>query len=112
MNEKTRHKKTVTLLPPTIQTTNSGYMPEFGKPGQQKDTRPAFLGGNYVSKVKGESQVKGYLSKTKDWRSLTTKNSDKKKRDASLHAMDDGTMVDHLSGAHDFSIDRYYQQKV
>ena len=84
-------------------------MPEFGKGNIQKDTRPPFLGGNYVSKVKGESQVKGYLSKTKDWRSLTTKNSDKKKHDVKLHALNDGSMVDHLSNAHDFSLDRYYQ---
>ncbi len=48
------------MLPPTIQTTNQ-FSSEF--PGIiKKDTRPAFLGGKYKSKVQGVSEVSQYIN--------------------------------------------------
>ena len=76
------------------------------RPNNEKDTRPTFLGGNYTSKVKGKSQVKGYLNKTKDFQNLTTKHSDKKKN----LTLDDDDLADVQT--QEYSISNYYHQKL
>lgn len=47
------------FLPATIQTT-SAFSPDFAT--GKRDTRPAFLGGQYTSKVQGVSEVSQYIN--------------------------------------------------
>ena len=67
-------------MPPAIQTT-SAYSPDF-QIAHNRDTRPAFLGGQYTSKIQGRSEVSQYISKTlatkkeKDKETINQKQAD------------------------------------